>query len=60
MSKIGNNEKCYCGSELKYKKCCKNIVSTVLPPMNVQQAIVHRKALKQVPMMAFRVGPEVT
>ena len=41
MSKIGNNEKCYCGSELKYKKCCKNIVSTVLPPMNVQQAIAR-------------------
>lgn len=23
-NKIGNNDKCPCGSDLKYKKCCKN------------------------------------
>jgi uncharacterized protein YecA (UPF0149 family) len=22
MSKIGRNDKCYCGSQKKYKKCC--------------------------------------
>ena len=25
-NKIGNNDKCPCGSDLKYKKCCKNKV----------------------------------
>ena len=24
MSKIGRNETCHCGSQLKYKKCCLN------------------------------------
>jgi len=24
--KISNNDKCPCGSDLKYKKCCKNKV----------------------------------
>ncbi|WP_206366894.1 SEC-C metal-binding domain-containing protein [Sphingobacterium litopenaei] len=22
LKKIGRNDKCYCGSNLKYKKCC--------------------------------------
>lgn len=34
MRKIGRNEKCYCGSGLKYKKCC---INKTTPSINIPQ-----------------------
>lgn len=33
--KIGRNEKCYCGSGLKHKKCCKNKPSNTEKPIEI-------------------------
>ena len=35
--KVGRNEKCPCGSNLKYKKCCLNMIT------NLKQEIINKK-----------------
>jgi hypothetical protein len=47
MRKIGRNEKCYCGSGLKYKKCCINKTkSSINIPQN--PSIINEDLVKKV------------
>jgi len=37
--KVGRNEKCPCGSEVKYKKCCGSLVNIVKDPTPQEEKV---------------------
>ena len=42
MAKVNPNQKCPCGSEIKFKKCCKPFIEGVLPIENAERLLQSR------------------